>query len=241
MTATYENAGRPAGATSVRSWGFSSRLDLRLLLGVLLACATPLLRAQNHLDENVTVLRTGEGVPLATVSRNFFVSAETVAPIITFAFGFATEETIRPDFFFDSFTGTLQARENPALTAVLFTIDTSGLLIRPPTPGGIELPPSSLGITPVPFPALEPVLPSRSAFTMTFAVPNDLRGRELTLFFDLFDNQDSRRSLGWVSEVVMVPEPSAAFLLLAGLGIWSLLHFNARRRPGNRPCQGGPY
>ena len=52
---------------------------------------------------------------------------------------------------------------------------------------------------------------------VSMQVPESMRGRTLSLYFDLFNNQNALQSLGWISSVTVVPEPGTWTLLMTGI------------------------
>lgn len=157
---------------------------------------------------------TGGGVPLQTAVEEAVLAAESAR--LLFEFAFATDEVPAPGSFLDSVAFTLQTG-NSSSTAILLTMDASGLSIAPSTPGGVTINPAMLLVTPVAFfgSAGDPTM--RSAYAVSFDVPAEFLGGANHFYFDLFDNGDSVRSAGYFQNLVVVPEPSLAWLLLAGL------------------------
>lgn len=147
-----------------------------------------------------TVFRTGGDEPLLTLSLPVGPASSNSPSFLQFDFGFGTAETNAPSTFFDSFSVTLQ-RNDLAETALLLTADQTGVRWAPPNPGGLTVDPADLQSTGATFPNLEPPMPLRFAFSVTFAIPMALTGGPLTLFFDFFDNLNSLASLAWVQNV----------------------------------------
>ena len=142
-----------------------------------------------------------------------------------FAFGFATGETPQPGVLADSFTVTLQSL-NQQITAVYATIDASGLVIAPPSPGAVALNPVSIQVTPVPL-SLSPARARKQswAYQVSALIPAQFGAGPYNLYFDLFDNQNGIPSQGWfnVSGLVAVPEPSTLALFAGGgLLLWRI-------------------
>ncbi len=143
------------------------------------------------------------------------------APELHFEFGFTTEEAGEPGVFTDSLTFTLQAT-NADATAVLLTVDRSGVLWAPPTAGGLV--PTNLTSTTTPFAPLQPVFTNAFAYAVSWLLPREFAGLSVFLFADFFDNQDAVRSTAYLSQVqiealavtneptVMTLESSAALL-----------------------------
>ncbi len=164
-----------------------------------------------------TVLQTGGGQPLVSDQQTLTLSGVS-APEVVFSFGFITAEVPSPGAFLDSFTVSFGS---PALStvAVLATLDASGPVWLPNTPGGLVLPDGQVlrqAITP---PSVSPILGQGVAYTVTVPLPAQLLGPTLNVTFDLFDNQNGINSLAWYGglQVVSVPEPQAGVLVLAGL------------------------
>jgi hypothetical protein len=183
-----------------------------LLLALVLSASA--LLAQGTLD----VVRTGDAGSL-TILRSGLI-ADSQSPFLRFQFGFATEEQIVPDVFLDSITASLQVVGDPSATLVLFTVDRSGANWAPFSPGAIPLHPNSIQRQVTAFPSLQPQLDQREAYEVTVAIPPVLQDRPMNFYFDLFDNQNSLRSLAWLGDVTAVPEPGWAALSLCGLVCW---------------------
>jgi hypothetical protein len=168
----------------------------------------------------VTVLRTGGGLPLVTSSEQFQITSNLTTPtVLSFEFGFGTDEVPSPGAFLDSFTVTVQdvAMMN---TLLLLTADASGVVWAPSTPGGVFLPPDSILRSTIPFPSLQPVLANQAAFAVSVPLPTAFAG-PVNVYFDLFDNLNPTPSLGWYRAVV-IPEPRTWVLLIAGfLLVWT--------------------
>jgi hypothetical protein len=166
----------------------------------------------------IVSLNTGQGQTLVTEQRTLLVSGSQGPPSLAFNFGFATEETVQPGTLLDSFTVTLQSA-NQLSTAIYLTIDASGQVLAPLSAGTVQLDPSSIQTIPIAYPSLQPVLPARSAFQVSAAIPSQFNGQSVKVFFDLFDNLDSRASQAWFSDlrIVEVPEPSPAALIVLAL------------------------
>lgn len=148
----------------------------------------------------MTVIRTGGGDPLLTLSVPMGTAPTNSPSFLLFDFGFGTEEDDATNTFFDSFSVTLQ-RNDQAATALLLTADTTGVQWAPANPGGLAIDPAEVQHANSAFPTLEPPMPLRFAFSVSFAIPMALAGGPLTLFFDFFDNLNSLASLAWVQNV----------------------------------------
>lgn len=173
------------------------------------------------------VMNTVPGIGFSSQSVPVFFGPASTSPLLRFSFGFATDEVLQPGILPDSLTLTLQDAAQRT-TLLLVTMDAGGAVWAPVTPGTTPIPEGSLERQSIPYSSLTPVLSSRSAFALEFAVPADLVGESLTLYFDLFSNDDGVRSQAWFSKVEVVPEPSAWALLALGGG-WILL--SSRRNP----------
>jgi hypothetical protein len=159
----------------------------------------------------VAVFETSSGAPFLS-STQFF---STPFNRFQFAFGFATDESLSPGVFLDSFTLTLTDREN-SIASILANVDGSGLRWAPITPGTILLPAENLTFEPIPFPSFGTNYAQQHAYFVNVTLPEAFAGRELNLYADLFNNQNSVHSVGWISAVV-VPEPSTIALAATAL------------------------
>lgn len=160
---------------------------------------------------------TGNGQSLVSEVQSILVQAGLQQPRLVFDFGFATDERPAPGSFLDSFTVTLQDSAQ-SFSAVYLTADATGVAWAPPTPGALFIDPASITARPITYPNLQPSLASQTAFEVSAPIPPQFLGSSVNLYFDLFDNLDSRISQGWFSgvNIVAVPEPQALALLLAG-------------------------
>ena len=150
-----------------------------------------------------------------------------VQPLLQFNFGFATDEAFLANQILDSFTISIQSTDQQ-FTAVFLTTDASGTVLAPATPGAVEVPASTISLTPIPYPPLAPILGSESAFAVSAAIPQQFWGSPINVYFDLFDNGDVTASQGWLSDVKVstIPEPGCWDLLFgAGLAFWSMRRF----------------
>ncbi len=193
------------------------------LLFFLLFCGGAAAQGQS----SPTVLRTGNGPVTETYPLLFPGSVDNLR--LQFNFGFGTDETPQGGQLLDSFTVTLQDSRMES-TAIYLTIDASGVLWAPPTPGTIGMDPNSISHSPIPFGNVQPSHSSETAYFVDAPIPSQFAGTAATLYFDLFDNGNSSSSLGWFSDVAVVPEPSTA--VLGGIGAAILLFFY-RLRPRN--------
>ena len=167
---------------------------------VYLSAASALAQSGITNEGPLTVFRTGGNEPLLTLSVPVGPAPTNSPSFLQFDFGFGTAETNAPSTFFDSFSVTLQ-RNDQSATALLLTADQTGVQWAPPNPGGLALDPAGVQRADTDFPSLDPPMPLRFAFSVTFAIPMALTGGPLTLFFDFFDNLNSLASLAWVQNV----------------------------------------
>ncbi len=199
--------------TPISAW-VTTRFVIPLYLIVGLSLAT----AQG----TVTVLNTGKGQPLATQVRTVTIDAFQVQPEVRFNFGFGTDETVTPGTFLDSFTVTIQDASQ-VFTAVYLTADASGTVLAPPTPGTLPIDSATIESHAIVYSSLDPVFEFENAFQVVAAIPQQFVGGQINVYFDLFDNLDSKASQAWFSdpEVMSVPEPQIWTLLLLGLCLGS--------------------
>lgn len=174
----------------------------------------------------IQFLRTGSGQVLVTFRETVTIPL-TGAPPFFLEFGFATEEVLSPGTIFDAFTVSLENVAGPEI-AILATADASGVVWAPPTPGTLEMDPADIQRTPAVFPSLQPVFPHSMAFQVTLPVPAPFLGKSVNVVFDLFDNQDSRSSIGYFIGLP-IPESSPWALLTGGA-----LLLTVRRRAAAR-------
>lgn len=171
-----------------------------------------------------TVQDTGLGQPLISEVRSVSAGGDGLLRKLLFTFGFATEEAVVPGSFLDSYTVTLQTTDQRA-AVVYLTTDAHGLVLAPASPGAVVIDPASITLVATTYPDLLPEFPHRLAYQVDAAIPAELQGGSLSVFFDLFDNQDAKASQAWFSDlqVVVVPEPETTGLTLGflalGLGV----------------------
>lgn len=183
----------------------------------------------------LTVLDTGGGQPLISRTNTVSVSSSLLQPRLEFNFGFGTAETPQPETFLDSFTVSIQDTQTQTNFAVYLTIDASGLVLAPPTEGALAIDPTTITVTDstIGYPEGLATLANRSAYHISAAIPSQLVGGDINVFFDLFDNQ-TVASQGWFSDLQVVPEPQAWALLVLGMGSWCWIK---RRRRLWEPTQ----
>lgn len=177
------------------------RLNFRRLLLFLGAIfATSCIRV--HAQISPIGLTTSEAEALTTFEVNLDLSP-TRPQILTLEFGFGTDEEANLEGFFDSFSMTLQKRDQ-SQTALFFTVDRTGIQLAPNNPGGLALSSSRWLLAPIPTPSLLGDYDYRVAYQLSFAVPAQLAGAN-TLFFDLFSNQNGVSSAGYFRNVQLYP------------------------------------
>lgn len=194
-----------------------SLLWFNLLLAFVAQCPADqqVMAKEDGSSAGLTVLRTESSVTLQTSVKALLIPDNVPGLELQFEFGFGTDELLSPGEIPDSFTVTLQDAPG-ANTVVLLTADAGGVIWAPPTPGGLFLAPETIARVPVSFPSLDPVLAQQTAYAVAVPVPLVFRG-PVNLYFDLFDNLNATRSLGWHGEVTLVPEPRVCVTLCAGL------------------------
>lgn len=168
-------------------------------------------------------LSTGSGQALTTRSFQLNALAGSVQPVLTFEFGFATDEVFAPAQLFDSFSVSV-AGGVERVFATLATADASGFLWAPATGTGQPINGGSIGRIEREFPSGGRTFTSSAAYSVSWAIPQQFRSGEFEVTFDLFDNLDGNASLGFFSVPVIVPEPSTLTILTASslLVVWRL-------------------
>lgn len=171
---------------------------------------------------SLKVLQTGGGTPLVQ-------SIEQIpgfGTAIRLNVGFATDETVSPGVFLDSFT--MVVGNASAGYAVLATFDASGAFWAPPSTGALPLSDSQVKRQVIAAPAVAPIGGRGAAYSIEVTLPLELQGESLTAQFNLADNLDSKISLGWYEglQFVSVPEPGS--VLIFGLGLAFITQFKRR-------------
>jgi hypothetical protein len=164
-----------------------------------------------------TVLNTGGGQALVTGSGNLNIDGNIGQAQLQFNFGFASQESASAGTIHDSLTISMQSSDG-LLTTVFLTIDPNGLLLSPPSTGTLQVNPAQMSLTPTAYPSLQPSLPNQTSYLFSAPLPSAYLGKNVTVYFDLFNNQDSQASQAWFNNlaVVPVPEPPAYVLILTG-------------------------
>lgn len=185
-------------------------------LAIVGAIASPLAVHSQGTFDSLQVLTADGSAALHSHSINLSLPPGVAAPL-EFKFGFETDEAFGPGQFFDSFTLTLRTIDD-LFTLILVTADASGVLFAPPTPGTEPIADSALIRHPIPSPSLTPNLAQQHAFAVSAVLPEVLRGQQVTLYLDLFDNNNGVISHGWLADITVVPEPTLWPLVsLAGM------------------------
>jgi hypothetical protein len=172
------------------------------------------------------VLETGGSEAIVSAFRDL-EPIEQAKRWVSFDFGFATIEEVLAGSFMDSATLTLQG-SSPSATTIIGTLDRSGILWTPTTPGGVTLDPGAVSWTEIDFPDLSLELPHRKAYSAIVEIPTELQGQDLRFIIDLFDNQNGVKSVAYVSAPTVAPEPATMALAAAGLVI--LFGFKRRNK-----------
>jgi hypothetical protein len=184
-----------------------------------------------HSQGTIEVLQTGGGGPLVSREVPLVMPEADTNVLVTFDFGFATDEFLDPEAFLDSLTASLSSQNNQNFLP-LFTIDASGVVWLP-TGGNVVLSDSDLQRMGIDFPSGPPTLTQRSAWHVEVVVPSVfLDGNPVSLFFDLFDNGNPVASAGWFRDVtlVVVPEPGVGALAVFGIVVMQFIRRGRTRR-----------
>jgi len=159
------------------------------------------------------VLRTGAGE--AIVSSLVTLPPAGPNASLSFEFGFSTDEVFGPGRIFDSFTISV-GRPGSLEVLILATLDASGAVFVPVSPGGLNVDPATVNRTVTAFPLINPSYAVKLAYVLSVPVGAEFAGSPLTVYLDLFDNLDAEPSLGYFGQVSVVPEPPAWALFSFG-------------------------
>ncbi len=177
---------------------------------------------------SITVLQTGSGQALLS-DQQVLQAGAFGAPEILFDCGFASGEAPAPGVFLDSFTVTIQ--DGGSNSAVVATFDASGVVWAPPTPGNVILLDDQIQRQAITPPSLSPILGQGVAYSVQLPLPPAFAGSSVTVYFDLFDNLNQTKSLGWFNnlQVTSAPEPSAGILAALGLVLIAIKKLASRK------------
>lgn len=183
----------------------------QVLLAVLLA-ACNIANGQG----TISILQTGGGDPIISSSVPLIVEGNS---ILSFRFGFTTDESAAPETFLDSFSVSLS--DDLGGYAPIATLDASGTYWTPPG-GTVAVTDTEIFREPVGLPPNLTPLAEQLAWFVMVPIPEIFEGKSLTLYFDLFDNANHVSSVGWFSDVTLrpVPEPDTHWMILAGLSLF---------------------
>jgi hypothetical protein len=182
--------------TLAAAWGLGLGPGLRL-------AADPYLLA----DPTLRVIRTGVGLPLQEVGLTLSAPPGVRAFSVEFTVGFASRESIEPASFLDSFSVFLSGKPLGG-TGLLLTADAPGVVWLPPLPGGLTLAPTSTSQEPMAWPLTsEPTFAVQFAYRFRLSLPPTLPAGPLELRAQLFDNLDTRVSLGFIDDAVLMTDP----------------------------------
>src|SRR4051794_30242311 len=110
---------------------------LRLVAAGFLLLRAQSVSAQGTFDVSpLGVLKTGTGQPLQTFEQQFVVGPNAATSILQFGFGFGTDEQVTPEQFLDSVSISVRDAATDQV-AFLVTMDASGVIWAPVTPGGV--------------------------------------------------------------------------------------------------------
>lgn len=190
-----------------------------LLSGLILGLTREELRAQGTI-EPLYVLNASGATTFQSTNAMLDLRGVPQPGGLSFAFGFTTAEQAGPGGFLDSFTISVADVNQPGVVSYFVVIDAQGAVVAPVTPGTVFVDPTSVSLTPIAFPASLPAFARSWAYRASLVMPAELADKQVNVFLDLFDNGDALPSLGWASDVVVIPEPSVALIGLVGLLVW---------------------
>lgn len=174
-----------------------------------------------------TFLQTGGGQPLVSQQQTLDTMG-IPSPELEFDFGFITGEIPAPGYILDSFTVTIG--DDAGDLATLLTIDASGVTWAPFTPGAVPVADSQIQRVSITPPSMAPVNGQGTAYSVDVPVPDQFSGTNLTVYMDLFDNQDATMSLGWSANLRMKPTPEPEVTALAAVALGFVAICRKRRR-----------
>jgi hypothetical protein len=202
------------------------RAETSAILGALLVLLSDAL--PGHAQGTFNFLQTGRGQPLWS-EQQVLQTSGIPNPALYFDFGFYSAENLAPGGFLDSFTITIQ--DATLATAVVVTVDASGALWAPFSPGAVVLADFDVGRTAIVPPSLQPVLGRGIGYTASVMLPVQFTGASVTAHFDLFDNLNQVMSVGWYHNVYIaaVPEPPSGWIGALGLGLLLIIRKGKQR------------
>ena len=154
------------------------------------------------------------GQALSTLQCDLGAGAASVG----FSFAFATDEAAANGALLDSLTVSLMGPGSSG-GVVILTADAGGTAWVPATPGYSSLDFSSFVYAATAFPAGASPGLYETAYDVTVTVPAFLQGEPLTLYFDLFNNNNGVDSRAYIVNLTAVPEPQSLGLVGVGLGL----------------------
>lgn len=182
------------------------------LVAVVLSCFPAM--GQGNFD-SIKILRTMEGDPLITLSDPLLIPTGLAVPTVRFQFGFETDEVFAAGTVFDAVTVSFATPDGGTIVYVS-TLDAGGAGFALVTPGAYQIDRSTISELAIAPPLIDQGLLTKQAFDVTVMLPGFYAGQQNQVRLDLFDNRNGTSSLGWISNVVIVPEPVTTVMLLAG-------------------------
>jgi hypothetical protein len=157
-------------------------------------------------DTNATVVRSGGVTALQTQTRSIYFAPVPGDYVISFSFGFATDEVPKEGEILDSVTLLIE-NTNSGVATVLFTADAGGFTWLPYTPSLLSVLPDALESAPTGFPNIQPLPAQRRAYQVRFAVPPTLQVDWANLKLVLYDYPNGLNSVGFLGDVTVIPPP----------------------------------
>jgi hypothetical protein len=195
----------------------------------LVACGLMLLMVGSNASsaaEPFAVLEANE-TTLQILTQSLDAAAEAEPQCLDFQFGFSSAEVPEPSLFLDAVTFTLEGTIS-GLLAALVTADASITQWAPAISGGLALDRNQIQRSEISFPDLSREHPYQIAYSVKAFIPEELRGEPLKFHMDLFSNANGLGSLAWVTQPVVVPEPTTGLILLVGLIFYFGFKWRAR-------------
>src|SRR3989442_1070117 len=101
--------------------------------GLVLASVSRHVCGQGSSEPFFVLATQGSQAPLISTNALLDLRGLGQPNVLSFAFGFATDEQGSPGKLLDSFTISVVDADAPSLTAIYLTVDASGLVLAPPT------------------------------------------------------------------------------------------------------------